>query len=439
MVYKFLRGRIVGIPNKEITPEDAAELGAIIGSWYGEKSVVVTGRDYNPSSRMLKRAFVSGLMSAGVDVMDFHAAVVGEVSYSIKRFGARGGLSVASYPVIEDHIQFRIYTSPGYEVTGDGLGGIIREKKIRRSPPGETGWVTYAEYIHKLYVSAITAFINSDIVSSKGLRIAISTSYGPSDLVLPDLLANLDVDYILLSSSRKPVKGFQYPFVRDIVRVSNIVRSAKLDLGVVLNNDASALVVIDDTGRPLLPEELGLILLQMIPRGANVVVGADVFGFIDKVFDSYGVGVTRIGAAEASVMKECVKLRPAIGFNSVGEYVHPLFSLGYDAVLTLAKVLEAVASTGKTVSEIVRGQLYPRYYTIETNLPLSDAALRICGMKDTYCRQFIAGYRAIVNGQNIAIIHDPLTESTRILIDSHATGLEALVEKIHRVLASEEV
>lgn len=434
MVYKFIRGRIVGKPNVEITPEDAAELGAILGSWYGEKSIVVSGRDYNPSSRMLKRAFVAGLMSAGVDVMDFHESLSGEISYSIKRFGARGGVNVSTYPLMENNVQFRVFTTPGYEVIGDELANIIKDKYIRRTDPGRTGWVTYAEYIHKLYVSALTAFINSDIIANKKFNIVISTSYGPSDLVLPDLFASLNVEYILLSSGKRINKGFKYPLINEIKKVADIVRSAGMDLGIILNNDASSLIVIDDNGNPLLPEETALILLQMIPKGSSVVVSKNTFLFIDKAFSYNNIVVNRVDLSEASIMKKCFKLRPILGFNNVGEYIHPLFSLGYDATLTLAKILESLASIGKKLSSIVRNYIYPRYYTIETPLSMEDVAIKICGQKNVYCRQYIGGYRVNLMNQNIAITYDPLTDNTRILIDSYAQSIDKIVQMIQDIL-----
>ncbi len=437
MVYKFMRGRIVGKPNQEITPEDAAELGAIIGSWYGRGSIVVSGRDYNPSSRMLKRAFVAGLMSAGVDVMDFHESLSGEISYSIKRFGARGGVNVSTYPLLEGHVQFRIFTSPGYEVIGDELASIIRDKYIQRTMPGETGWVTYAEYIHKLYVSALTAFINSDAVSSRGFSIVVSTSYGPSDLVLPDLFASLNVDYILLSSGRRVAHGFRYPLIDEVRRVSGIVRSAGLDFGVILNNDGSSLAIVDDNGALLLPEETSLILLQMIPRSSSIVVSSDIFYFFDMVAGYSGVDVVRAGDSESSIVKECFRLRPVLGFNGVGEYIHPIFSLGYDAVLTLAKVLEALASTGKRLSDILRSYVYPRYYVVETSLEIERVAELICSLEESYCRQYIGGYRARIRGQNIVVTYNPLTDNTRILIDSHAQAIDKLVQTIQETLATE--
>ncbi|RLG82311.1 MAG: phosphoglucomutase [Thermoprotei archaeon] len=439
MVYKFIRGRIVGKPNLEITPEDAAELGAILGSWYGEKSIVVSGRDYNPSSRMLKRAFVAGLMSAGVDVMDFHESLSGEVSYSIKRFGARGGVNVSTYPLMESHVQFRIFTTPGYEVVGDELANIIKDKYIRRTEPGRTGWVTYAEYIHKLYVSALTAFINSDIIANKKFNIVVSTSYGPSDLVLPDLFASLNVEYILLSSGKRITKGFRYPLISEIKKVADIVRSTGMDLGIILNNDASSLIIIDDNGNPLLPEETALILLHMIPKGSNIVISEDTFLFIDRAFSYNNIVVDRVDPSETSIMKRCYKLRPILGFNNVGEYIHPLFSLGYDAILTLTKVLESLASTGKKLSSVIRSYIHPRYYTIETSLPLEDVAVKICGQKTAYCRQYIGGYRVRLMNQNIAITYDPLTDNTRILIDAHAQSIDKIVQKVQDTLTKEEV
>ena len=68
MSYKVLLpgSRIVGEPNIEFTPEIAASLGAAWGTLLKEGTVTLA-RDFRPDSRMLKRAFVAGLMSAGIN------------------------------------------------------------------------------------------------------------------------------------------------------------------------------------------------------------------------------------------------------------------------------------------------------------------------------------------------------------------------------------
>ncbi len=438
MVYRIINGRILGKPNTELVPEDAARLGAIIGTWYGKKSLVVTGRDYSPASRMIKRSFISGLMSVGVEVMDFHESVAGEISYAIKKFGARGGLNVANYPALEEHVQLRIYSTPGRELVGEELEEIIKRENIRRVKPHETGWVTYAEYIHSLYSTAILSYIDSHIITSKQLSIVISVSYGPSDKVLPDILSNLGVDYVLINTVKPPIYSqLVYPSFSEIKRVSKIVQAMNSDLGVILSNDASSAIFIDNEGRMLLPEEIIVALSRRLAKNSLVLYSDEIFGFIDKYLQINNISFIRTKVGHGSIIKATNEHRPVLSFNGLGEYIHPGFSLGYDAILTLVKLLESVAYLEKDLSSITKNLAVPKYYVVESTGEPEEVFEKLCSMAD-HCITFIGGYRVRINNQNIVITKDPIMDSIQIKIDAHAPLLDKIIKKIHKILSSIE-
>ncbi|WFO75569.1 phosphoglucomutase [Desulfurococcaceae archaeon MEX13E-LK6-19] len=435
MSIPLVKGRIVGRPNIELTPEDAARIGAIMGTWYGPKSLVVSGRDYSPASRMIKRAFISGLMSTGVEVMDFHEAVAGEISYAIKRFGARGGVNVSAYPLREDCVQLRIFTSPGHELVGKELENIVKENTVKRVDPKDTGWVVYAEYIHELYSSALLSVIDSDAIMSRKPRVVISTGYGPSDKVLPQLLSNLGIDFISLNTMKPPVyRKLMYPLEEDIIKVSNVVRATNADIGVVFNTDASTILIIDDRGRALLPEEVVAIMSLRFAKDSRVVYSKDVFGFIKNILINKGIKVVETDIIDGAMLNKTVEIRPVLGFNGVGEYIHPILSLGYDGILTMLKVLEVIAVTEKKLSTILKSFTTPRYYVIETPLSLREAIEKTCRETD-YCRIYIGGCRLKLLGQNIVLTIDPVTSTTRVLIDAYAQNIEKLIQIIHKTLS----
>ena len=72
----FRRYGIAGISNLEITPEYATKLGAAFGSLFPKGSWVAVSRDSSQTARMIKRAFISGLLSAGINVMNLQAMII---------------------------------------------------------------------------------------------------------------------------------------------------------------------------------------------------------------------------------------------------------------------------------------------------------------------------------------------------------------------------
>lgn len=434
MKYRFMDNRLVGKPNSDLLPEDASRLGAVIGSWYGRGSLVVSGRDYNPASRMLKRAFISGLMSVGVDVMDFHESVNGEIGFSIKRFGARGGFIILSHPWLRHNVVFRIMTNPGIEIIGKTLKDIIEKTNINRMEPPNTGWVTYAEYIHRLYVSALTAQVESDRIADRRFKVVIDTYHGPADMILPELLSSLNIDFVLVNASKSSQHGSRiYPLIDDIYKVYGIVKSINADLGIIFNVDASSMIVIDNSGNILLPEETLLILSKRIPSYSSIIVSDELFGFIDDILNPLKIKVERT-SSEEELIKKTVDERPSLSVDHVGNYINPLFSLSYDAIMAFLKILEAMAYHDKPLSKIVIEKHFPRYYVVETPSPIAVISEKICKSENAYCSPFIIGYRVRYMGTRMVLTVNPSNNMSRILIDPTTGNITESLRRIHQIL-----
>ena len=70
----FGRDGVAGLVNVDITSEVAARLGVAYGTTLPRGARVVCSRDAHPSSRMVKRAIIAGLVSTGVHVADLRVA-----------------------------------------------------------------------------------------------------------------------------------------------------------------------------------------------------------------------------------------------------------------------------------------------------------------------------------------------------------------------------
>ena len=91
----FEGSMIKGLTNIELTPEFMAKLGCAFGSTLPKGSYVLAGRDANRSSRMLKRSFLGGILSTGVNVRDLKMMPLPVMRYKLKTFGEMGASSSA--------------------------------------------------------------------------------------------------------------------------------------------------------------------------------------------------------------------------------------------------------------------------------------------------------------------------------------------------------
>src|SRR5438067_552054 len=94
----FGRFGVTGLVNIDLTPEFAARLGASYASTLPQGSTVTMNRDQHRSSRMLKRALMGGIVSAGVHVADLSQAPLPIGRFHTRRIGAAGGVHVRISP-----------------------------------------------------------------------------------------------------------------------------------------------------------------------------------------------------------------------------------------------------------------------------------------------------------------------------------------------------
>ena len=80
----FGRFGVTGVVNVDLTPEFAARLGAAFAATLVKGSTVTVNRDPHRSPRMIKRAIISGLPSAGIEASDLRSVPIPVARYYTK-------------------------------------------------------------------------------------------------------------------------------------------------------------------------------------------------------------------------------------------------------------------------------------------------------------------------------------------------------------------
>lgn len=444
---RLSRGRIGGYVNIELPPDVATKLGAALGTILGERAIAVTARDYYPPSRMLKRAFTAGLMSTGVTVIDFHAATTPELIYAIKRFGARAGIQFLVSDFEEDYVNLKIYDSHGIEFPMDRLEEIVeraRRDRLVRAQPQRIGWVTYAEYIHDVYMASLINYVDVDSITSASFRVVADLNYGPSDQVLPELLSQVGVDLVSLNSHKPPAfKGvINMPRIEALARLSRAVKAMECDLGIALSADASHVFFVDDQGAPLEPEEILALYMKYYARNSAVVTTNSASILLDSVASEINSKVLRVEYSPDSIARVVRRRRAAIGGADTGEYIFPGFSPSPDGILAALKLLEMLARLEARLSELRRelkrppttslrmdlGGLNPveAVYSIWRNRDLEEVITTPMGVK--------------VKIQNRWVLIRPSSDGA-IVIESERVGsvseLKSIAEGVRSLIISE--
>src|SRR5258708_9182914 len=113
----FSRFGVTGLVNVDLTPEFATKLGAAYGAILAKGSVVCINRDSSHrTSRMIKRAVIAGLPSAGVNVYDINQVPIPVARYFIRKTAATGGVHVRLSPHDPRVLDIRCFDQHGLDI-----------------------------------------------------------------------------------------------------------------------------------------------------------------------------------------------------------------------------------------------------------------------------------------------------------------------------------
>ena len=127
----FGKDGVTGLVNVDLTPETAARLATALGTALKRGARVVASRDSAPGCRMIKRAMISGLNAAGIDVADLRVSPPGVSRHVLKTQGFAAAVHVGSSHLDPEAVFIRIY-EPGGILLTPGLQKEIEKNFTRQ-------------------------------------------------------------------------------------------------------------------------------------------------------------------------------------------------------------------------------------------------------------------------------------------------------------------
>src|SRR6266516_7128638 len=119
----FTRNQVSGLVNVDVTPEVAVLFGAALGTALKRGSRVVATRESAAAYRLVKRAIMSGLNSAGVQVVDLRTLPSPIGKHWLHAQNLDAAFHVGSSEIDPEAIQISIFERPGIAISA----GLQRE------------------------------------------------------------------------------------------------------------------------------------------------------------------------------------------------------------------------------------------------------------------------------------------------------------------------
>jgi mannose-1-phosphate guanylyltransferase/phosphomannomutase len=356
----FSADGVSGLVNVDLTPETTLRLAAAFGTALKRGARVVASRESPPQCRMLKRAMISGLISTGVEVADLRVLPSPVSRHLLKSHGYDCGFHVGISNQDPEVVKIQFFEPPGIELSPAMQKEIEKHftrLEFRRMAAADVAGITYPARAREGYADDLLASLDVEPIKERGFKIVVDYGYSSASFVLPLLLGPLGVEAVAAHQFSSNEPAADSSALHGLIgQAKRLVSAIGADLGVVFDRAAERLYLIDDQAREIPVEQALLLYLRLIGsngKRGKLAFPVTVTSLVEELVKDSSLEVVRTPAS-LSALTEAAAGDGVIFAGAVGGgYVFPEFLPAYDAMASLCKLLELLATVGRPLSELV--------------------------------------------------------------------------------------
>jgi len=375
----FGRFGITGVVNVDLTPEFAAKLGVAFGASLPKNSVVTINRDRHAGSRMLKRAIISGLPAAGIQVLDLRTQPIPVARYFTRTTEASAGVHVRITPHDQRVVDIRFINHRGFNL------GRAKEREVerlffredfRRVQVDEIGSIEYAVDVRKRYFRAFLNALQQNVIQKRRFSIAVDYAHGSTVDVLEPLLDRLTVDVVSLNARPESdvLVTTQEEWEKGLDLLGKLTAAMGLHLGAKLDVSGEKLYLVDESGQRMLDIIAGAVMAELMWQrhpGALIAVPVHCPTIFEQLAEKHGGQVLRTRIDIQALMALAEERDVLLALDCTGGFIFPEMHPAPDAMFALAKLLELLAEQKTSLGPVIAA--LPAFHWVRSTLscPLS--------------------------------------------------------------------
>lgn len=351
---------VSGLANIDLTPEFVVKLGASYGSTLKLGSTVIVSRDQRSVSRMVSRAMIAGLMSAGINVQNLEATAIPIArTMMTTKIDVSGGIHIRLDPNRPDYLLIEFFDRQGISIsksTEKKIEGTYFKEDLRRVSVQEIGSVSYPSGVLDTYSRAFARYINIAAVRSSSSKIVIDYVYAVAGAILPQLLAKFGCDAVVLNASLQEtaISATQKEVLLD--QLGQVVEALRANFGVQVSANGEQLILVDESGLPIRGENLTALMVNTIftanPR-STVVVPVNASSAVEEIARRHDGTVVRTKVSPTALMEASRdNSHVVLGGSSEMGFIFPELHPGFDAMFGIAKLIEMLTIQERSLADI---------------------------------------------------------------------------------------
>lgn len=365
-----------GLANSDMNINLAIDLGRAIGTFFKEGELAIAS-DTRTSSDMLRNAVTAGVLSTGMSVCDLGVVPSPALQFAVKNGGYNGGIIITASHNPPEFNGIKVIDPEGLELARSD------EEQIESNYFARTFKTASWESIGKInsddqwsgrYIEGILSQLDVDAIREKEFSVVLDCANGASFQTSPDLFSKLGCR--LRTLNEEPDGRFpghpSEPTPENLKDISQAVIEMGADLGIAHDGDADRTIFFDEKGNFLQGDKsLSLMAGHILRRKKGIVVTpVSSSSCVEDVVSGNGGEIlySRVGAP--IVARTMLEKGAVFGGEENGGMIFPEHQYCRDGAMAAAKVVEMLALTGESLSELVSG--LPVYYTTKTKITCPD-------------------------------------------------------------------
>ena len=438
---------IRGIFSEDFTLEFVHDMTLAIGTYF-KKGPVLIGYDGRDSSPIICKVISSALNSIGIDCNIAGIVPTPCLEFAVKILGYSGGIMITASHNPPQYNGIKPAANDGVEISRDDelvIEDIFLQKKwIQNSK--NWGSTDKEERAIDVYLKGIISHIDSKLIESKHFKVVLDLGNGAQAVSAPDFCKMLQCEIFLINENIDgsfPGRGSE-PTPQNLSKLSETVIANNADVGIAFDGDGDRSIFCDNKGNILTGDKSALTLMRHILKknpNSLVVTCLNSGSNTEVLAREFNSKVIRTKVGSVEVSRKMVPTDALIGFEENGGFMYGKHNQVRDGCMTLALMLDLLATSGKSIYEDVTS--LPHSFTTKDKITCSpeNVSKLIMSLKNEFPNSDTTdGIKITIDSKNWVMIRPSGTEPiVRVYAESESQEkLDALmseyIQKVNSII-----
>lgn len=353
-----------GLIGENLFPETAASYGCAFGAFLKQRHAdtenltVAIGRDSRPSGQMIFSGMAAGLAASGINIIDLGICSTPGVGIMLRELGCVGGVVITASHNPVEYNGIKLLLENGIAPPKEMAQQIIRiyhERQYALSDSLHCGTIEFNDKTHSTHLDKVLAIVDQDAISAKGFKVVLDSVNGAGGPAGTMLLEALGCEVVPMNI--EPTGIFAHtpePTRENLQTLAQKVAESGAEAGFAQDPDADRLAIIDENGE-YIGEEYSLAFaakLVFSQTKGSAAANLSTSRMIDDIAAAAGCTVIRTPVGEANVAEAMIQNECIIGGEGNGGIIDLRVGPIRDSLVGMAMVLQLMAETGKTISQL---------------------------------------------------------------------------------------